>query len=215
MAVKPSDQAGRPGRKSATPNGAGELRGRAEGTRQAVLDAALGVFCEQTYGGARIEQIAERAGVAVGSIYKYFPGKQALVNEVFRHWKRKTREYSFPHKAGTPAKELFDAWADQVMRFAHDHPLAHEFLQTHHHAGYLDDESRAVGDPMDQLSMRLITEGQKQGAIRAGDPALLEAMVVGVFWGHTRELRSRGKPIDDPATLEFARLCAWDLLRAR
>lgn len=187
---------------------------RAASTRQSVLDAALEVFCEQTFGGARIEQIAERAGVAVGSIYKYFPGKQALVNEVFRYWKLKTREYSYAHAAGMTAKERFDAWADQLMRFAHDHPLAYEFLETHHHAAYLDEESRVAGDPMDRLALRLIQQGQKEGAIRSGDAAQLVAMVIGVFLGHVRELRARKMTAGDPAMFNFARICAWDLLRA-
>ena len=188
---------------------------RAQATRQSVLDAALEVFCEQTYGSARIEQIAERAGVAVGSIYKYFSGKQALVNEVFRHCKQLTRGYSYAHTTGMTARQRFDAWADQLLRFAHDHPLAYEFLETHHHAAYLDAESRDAGDPMDALAVRLMREGQKEGAIRSGDAEQLTAMVIGVFLGHTRELRARRLPMDDPKAFEFARVCAWDLLRAR
>ena len=187
---------------------------RAGATRQRVLDAALEVFCEQTYGGARIEHIAERAGVAMGTIYKYFDGKQALVNEVFRYWKQKTREYSYPHRPGTSARERYHGWFEQVCRFAIDHPLAYEFLITHHHGPYLDAESRAIADPMDQLSIRNIEDGQAEGAVRDGDPALLSAMLVGILQGLTREARARGGTLD-AHMLALAEECGWDLLRAR
>ncbi len=45
---------------------------------QAILDATLAIFAEAGYHKARIEDIAERAGVAKGTIYLYFPSKKAL-----------------------------------------------------------------------------------------------------------------------------------------
>ena len=57
---------------------------------QAILDATLAVFAEAGYHKARIEDIAERAGVAKGTIYLYFPSKKelfyALIEEIgLRH----------------------------------------------------------------------------------------------------------------------------------
>ena len=211
MAVNPRNQ---PLRKAASadspprrPSAEAAFDRRAGTTRQAVLEAALEVFCEQTYGGARIEQIAQRAGVAPGTIYKHFPGKQALANEVFRSCKLKTREYSFSRTPGMTARERFHEWFVQYNRFAGDHPLAHEFLQTHHHAPYLDAESLAVGDPMDQLALRTMREGQKEGALRNGDPELLVAMVLGLLLGLERELRGRNVRIHAVA-LAFGEECA-------
>ena len=45
---------------------------------QEILDAALAVFSEYGYHEARIEDIAERAGVGKGTVYLYFPGKREL-----------------------------------------------------------------------------------------------------------------------------------------
>lgn len=207
MSPRKASAAGRPSRTRG-----GEPDNRAELTRQAILDAALEVFTEQTYGGARIENIAERAGVAMGTIYKYFPSKLALVNEVFRFWKLKTREYAYP-PAG-PSRQRLHGWVRQVADFANKHPLAHEFLLTHHHAPYLDKQSRAIGDPMDRRAADSIRDGQKAGEIRKGDAELLAAMVLGVFNGVTREMRARGKALDE-RTITLAEEAAWDLLRAR
>lgn len=43
-----------------------------------ILDAALAVFSKAGFHKARIEDIAERAGVAKGTVYLYFPGKKEL-----------------------------------------------------------------------------------------------------------------------------------------
>lgn len=44
-----------------------------------ILDAAAEVFAEEGVQSASIQQIAERAGSSIGSLYHFFPNKQALV----------------------------------------------------------------------------------------------------------------------------------------
>ncbi len=49
-----------------------------------ILDAALSVFAEKGYAGARMEDIAARAGVTKGTIYLYFDGKEAMFKALVR-----------------------------------------------------------------------------------------------------------------------------------
>ena len=51
---------------------------------QQILDAALLVFGEQGLAGARLDDIARRAGLAKGTIYLYFANKEELFREVIR-----------------------------------------------------------------------------------------------------------------------------------
>ena len=46
--------------------------------REAILDAAAPVFARHGYQGAEIQLVADACGVAKGTIYLYFPGKEAL-----------------------------------------------------------------------------------------------------------------------------------------
>ncbi|MGH8120016.1 MAG: TetR/AcrR family transcriptional regulator [Gammaproteobacteria bacterium] len=50
-----------------------------------ILKAALEVFTTHGYAATRIDDVAERAGVAKGTIYLYFPSKEELFAEVVRH----------------------------------------------------------------------------------------------------------------------------------
>ncbi len=52
-------------------------------TRRRILDAAAEVFSEQGY-GARLSDIADRAGMKAGSLYYHFDSREDLVAEVLR-----------------------------------------------------------------------------------------------------------------------------------
>jgi len=56
---------------------------RAE-TRERIVTAARELIAEGGYVAAQIAAVADRAGVAVGTVYRHFPSKSDLFAEVFR-----------------------------------------------------------------------------------------------------------------------------------
>jgi AcrR family transcriptional regulator len=56
---------------------------RAE-TRERIVAAALELIAEGGYVNAQVAMVADRAAVAVGTVYRYFPSKSELFAEVFR-----------------------------------------------------------------------------------------------------------------------------------
>ena len=52
---------------------------RSQETYEAILDAAAQLFERLGYAAATTNKIAERAGVSIGSLYQYFPNKDALL----------------------------------------------------------------------------------------------------------------------------------------
>lgn len=52
--------------------------------RMQILTAAVRVFADQGFNAASVDQVAAEAGVAVGSIYTYFKGKDELLKEIIR-----------------------------------------------------------------------------------------------------------------------------------
>lgn len=60
------------------------MQARLSASRERIVAAALAIVAEQGYRGCSVSAVAERAGVATGSVYRHFPGKADLVAEVFR-----------------------------------------------------------------------------------------------------------------------------------
>ena len=74
--------------KATAPTGNTEQRKRRSATpearRAAILEAALEEFTARGYEGARLDDVAKRAGVAKGTIYLYFADKEALFQDLVR-----------------------------------------------------------------------------------------------------------------------------------
>jgi AcrR family transcriptional regulator len=67
-----------------TTSAAPKWRRRPEHRPQQILQAAVEVFGECGLANARLQDIATRAGVSKGTIYLYFPNKEALFREMIR-----------------------------------------------------------------------------------------------------------------------------------
>ncbi|MEV6611006.1 TetR family transcriptional regulator [Kutzneria sp. NPDC051319] len=61
-----------------------------EAKRQALLDAALTEFAAHGISGARMDQVAKRAGCSAGLAYTYFKGKDELFDAVYEQIVRHT-----------------------------------------------------------------------------------------------------------------------------
>jgi AcrR family transcriptional regulator len=57
---------------------------RAADRRQAIIEAALDEFIARGYTATRLDDVAQRAGVAKGTIYLHFKDKEALFQELVR-----------------------------------------------------------------------------------------------------------------------------------
>jgi AcrR family transcriptional regulator len=68
---------------SNTPGGTGG--GRREATRQKLYEAAVTLIAEQGFSATTVDEIAERAGVAKGTVYYNFASKSVLFEELLRH----------------------------------------------------------------------------------------------------------------------------------
>jgi AcrR family transcriptional regulator len=60
------------------------MRADAQRNYQRLLDAAVTVFAEHGADDASLEEIARRAGVGIGTLYRHFPTRQALLEAVYR-----------------------------------------------------------------------------------------------------------------------------------
>ncbi|MFW0872019.1 TetR/AcrR family transcriptional regulator [Rhodococcoides corynebacterioides] len=74
---------------------------RLDAARSRIVTAALSLVAERGYSACGVADVAARAGIGVGTVYRYFPGKGDLLAEVFRD--ACTREVAAATAAGVRA----------------------------------------------------------------------------------------------------------------
>jgi AcrR family transcriptional regulator len=164
-------------------------RGRdAERSREAILAAALDEFAAHGLGGARVERIAERAGLNKRLLYYYFVDKESLFRAVL--------EEAYEHiRAAERALHLVDLEpADAVRKlteFTWNYYLAHpEFLtllnsENLHKARHIgaSERARALNSPLIDTLGQVLERGRASGAFRGGvDPLQLYISIAGLAY---------------------------------
>jgi AcrR family transcriptional regulator len=149
----------------------------AERSREAILLAARDEFAEHGLGGARIDRIAERAGVNKRLLYYYFGNKDALFRAVLEHAYGEIRRAE--HQLRLSDLPPADA-VRRLTEFTWHYYLAHpEFLtllnsENLHRARHVQesDTARALNSPLIDTLAEVLERGRREGVFRGGVDAL-------------------------------------------
>ena len=96
----------------------GRWKRRPEERPSQILDAALEVFESRGLAGARLEEIAEAAGISKGTIYLYFESKEALFRGVVeRTIIGAAKEFAERERTGTAVERLHELAAEAWGHF--------------------------------------------------------------------------------------------------
>ena len=150
--------------------------------REAILAAALEVFAERGVRGVAVPEIASRARVGTGTIYRYFASKEVLVNELFRQHKRTLGERldtTLVRPNDSPQQQFSQVWAGLVA-FAREERAAYQFLELQDHLPYLDEQSRQVERDLLEPMRTGVARLQRTGALRDD---LRAEVAMALIWG--------------------------------
>ena len=147
--------------------------------RRELVDAAVRVFARQGFRAARVDDIAEEAGVAHGLLYHYFRSKDEVLETIFRDtWQLLVQETERIEASGLPLRE-------QLRRFARIY--LGSWLVTPELIGVLVREiarSPHVGATVDEIGgvfralARMIESARARGEVRVDCDATLAAWAV-------------------------------------
>jgi AcrR family transcriptional regulator len=97
-----------------------------------VVDAAAQLFAEVGFESATTNAIAARAGMSPGSLYQFFPNKEAIAEALADRYVadlEATHDIAFDTDvAGLPLDELLDRMLDPLIAFHIDNPAAANLL---------------------------------------------------------------------------------------
>ncbi|HYE57067.1 MAG TPA: TetR family transcriptional regulator [Rhodothermales bacterium] len=156
-------------------------------TEGRIFEAALRVFAAKGFHGARMQEIADAAGINKALLHYYFRSKEGLYGEVFRYVFG-----MFVQSLGTALRAQTDGsfavtlrtFVDGYLDFLGAHPdvprlLVGEMLAggafARQHIGAIVSE----GGPAEQLMFSRIRQAVERGEIRPVDPRHLVLTVIG------------------------------------
>jgi AcrR family transcriptional regulator len=142
------------------------LRADAQHNRDRILEVALAALTESN--AASLNSIAKQAGVGIGTLYRHFPTREALVLEVYRHEVQQLVDAAPALLAGRPPIEALRAWLDRLAHYGMTKTGLAAALSTAISHDGLTEETH---DPVKGALSMLLTAGEQAGVVRAGlDP---------------------------------------------
>ena len=153
--------------------------------RERILRAAVDVFAEHGYFNAKVAQIAKAAGVADGTIYLYFDGKEDLLITIFREHTRNYLHSLEQQLANVNRAEerLRIAVRHHLETLGRDRALAVvSQVELRHSLKFMSLLSQQeVADYLGQIR-KIVEHGQQQGAFRRNvHPQLVAKSIFGIL----------------------------------
>ena len=87
-------------------------------TRRRLLEAAADTFAELGYHGTRIDSVSQRAGVAKGTIYNYFPSKVAVLETLVAEACVLAADAALATPEDAPTRARLEAFVEANLRWA-------------------------------------------------------------------------------------------------
>ncbi len=154
-----------------------------EKTRQKLLEVSLQLFVRKGYAGTTVRDIAESADVSVGLLFHYFPSKQAILEEHIKIAESGITSVMELLASGRRPLETFTMIVSLILGSFEEAMPKNLFLLV---IQVLSSESIPAAAKRTLSAFRiveasapLITLGQSEKEIKAGNPLALSV----VFWG--------------------------------
>jgi AcrR family transcriptional regulator len=184
----------RPRRAVSSRTPAGLRVGVTEVYRRAILDAAEAVFGAHGFAQARMADIAEAAGMAAGTLYNYFPSKEAIFVALFEQVGEQLSALLAPIAAGAAApREKLVQLTGATFAYVESHAAMLTLLLQMGGAACAADRAGSGPDFRRHYLRTLavfqstLTEGMRCGVVQRGlDPRELSAMLAGAMGGMVR-----------------------------
>ena len=139
-----------------------------QATHDRLVRAALELFTTQGYHGSTTPEIAQRAGVAEGTIYRHFESKQHLLNDIYRAAARLFAGALTERPADLPCREHLERTALAWREIAARDPALVRLLFVSRLRTLLDPKSREAYGELRAGVEKVIASGKATGQVRPG-----------------------------------------------
>jgi TetR/AcrR family transcriptional regulator, repressor of fatR-cypB operon len=184
-------------------------------TRQKLLRAGLELFTTVGFRATTTPEIASKAGVAEGTIYRHFSGKEDLHIAAYheaQRWGLELVKATESDRGSTPPDRLLRI-AMRLVSAGESDPALTRMLLRRRDERYLDDNARQAAREFREAIQQIVAGGKSDGLVRPGPADLWTAVWLALVAFAAERVSARELPPDHPQvmlTLE----AAWDAISA-
>ena len=187
--------------------------------QKAILKAALELFSEQGFHASPMAQLAERAHVGVGSIYRYFKDKDELIETLYEEVDEALQLAII--NGIDPTLSTRQQFLHLIINFTHflkDHPHEYKFLEQYYHSPYGIDKKREkllLDSSTDRQSLfaKLFLD-DSNNEVKPLSGQVLHALTFGPILFLLRDSMAGLVELNDKLITQVADGC-WDAIRNR
>jgi AcrR family transcriptional regulator len=186
------------------------------GKRDEIVRAALELIAEHGFHDAPMAIIANRAGVAAGTIYRYFENKDVLINELYHEVEAKLYTVLLEgYETEKPFRERFLHLGTALLRYFIEHPLDFKYLEQFHNSPYgvAFRRDKFLGEKAGcDVFRELFEDGVSRQIVKDLPLVILFALAFGPLVAVARDHILRFVKLDDLLIARTIEAC-WDGIR--
>ena len=184
--------------------------------RSNIMQAALDLIAEQGFHRTPMAEIAAKAGVAAGTIYRYFESKDSLINELHRELEGKVMsvlQEGYP--SGRPLRERFLYLLRELIRYFITNPHHFRYMEQYYNSPYgisLHRDKFLGKSGNHDILMDIFEQGIEQQVLKELPKAVLFALAFGPLLSLMRDHIVGFIVLDDPLIEQITEAC-WDAIK--
>lgn len=154
------------------------VRGYSEAAKARILEAAFEAFTHKGFDATTMEEIAGRVGVSKAALYRYYPSKDALLEELFKGGQRRLKALLDEAFADGDLEEGVSRFFDRLDRqYGQSYDLLFEWFAQAYRNDRLRRALEEDGRRDIETVSRFIEEQRKRGRLQGPQDARLLAQV--------------------------------------
>lgn len=189
------------------------MKEKLQDKKAAALRATLELISEQGFQGTPMSQIAQKANIGVGTIYRYFSGKEDLINALYIDVKLRLvghvlRNYS----VDSPVRDSFLLLLRNFLDYFCEHPADLLFVEQYSNSPMITAATREEGLRMFEPAYNLFVRAQQEKVIKELPLDMINAITYGATISLAKLCLNEDQKPDD-ASLNAGIEAIWDAIK--
>lgn len=189
------------------------MKEKTQDKKAAALQATLELISEQGFHGTPMSQIAQRANIGVGTIYRYFPSKEDLINVLYMNVKTRFAQYIVRNfSENMPIREGFLILFCNIADFYIENPVELFFMEQYSNSPLITAATREESLLMFTALIELFQRGKNENLLKDLPMELLGTLAYEATIGLVK-LYLSGREAIDKKDLDDGIAAIWDAIK--